>query len=126
MGLWAQMCAVLTLLMACRFARFEVARQEVLQLLAKPTRSVGAVAKMQLKEEALKAAHADFIQADQALVDQIEAQQQGLGGSARASHLRGGRVPLGDLDLWSDDAGAAPASTDGLPRRGRDSGTIQS
>ena len=73
------MCAVLTLLMACRFARFEVARQEVLQLLAKPTRGVGAVAKMQLKEEALKAAHADFIQADQALVDQIEAQQQGLG-----------------------------------------------
>ncbi len=51
----------------------------MLQLLAKPMRGVGAVAKMQLKEEALKAAHTAFIQADQALVQQIEAQREGLG-----------------------------------------------
>ena len=36
-----------------KFAQFEQVRQEVLQLLAKPNRGVGAVAKMQLKDEGI-------------------------------------------------------------------------
>ena len=78
-----------------RYAQFEQVRQDVLQVLIKPMRGVGAVAKMQMKEEcaslplcgearrrlriflcrALKTTHAAFSAADRSLVELIEQKQ---------------------------------------------------
>lgn len=62
-----------------KFGQFEQVRQEVLGLLQRPSKGVGAVAKMQLKDEALRAVHAAFVESDNKLVDLVNAKQAELG-----------------------------------------------
>ena len=63
-----------------RFGQFEAVRQEVLGLLQRPSKGVGAVAKMQLKDEALRTVHASFKEADERLISLVNAKQVELGG----------------------------------------------
>ena len=62
-----------------KFGQFEQVRQEVLGLLQRPSKGVGAVAKMQLKDEALRTVHAAFVESDNRLVDLVNAKQAELG-----------------------------------------------
>jgi hypothetical protein len=62
-----------------KFAQFEQVRQEVLGLLQRPTKGVGAVAKMQLKDEALRAVHGAFVESDEKLIALVTTKQAELG-----------------------------------------------
>jgi hypothetical protein len=62
-----------------KFGQFEQVRQEVLALLQRPSKGVGAVAKMQLKDEALRTVHAAFVESDTRLIDLVSTKQAELG-----------------------------------------------
>ena len=62
-----------------KFGQFEQVRQEVLGLLQRPSKGVGAVAKMQLKDEALRTVHAAFVESDTRLIDLVNTKQAELG-----------------------------------------------